>query len=155
MEFYTESMVPFGCQVPRYMLAHEDPDGELGQKYPLVFLQYHDKTNINSQNILAPALRAVAKEPLLSMNPKDAEARGLAHGDVVRIFNDRGSCKVHVFLTEGIVPGAVALPSSWTPDCFIEGHYQELTHYKRNDAEEAYSQSNAAFYDVLVEVEKA
>ena len=155
MEFYTESMVPYGCAVPAYMPAHEDPQGELGGKYPLVFLQYHDKTNINSQNILAPALRAVATEPLLSMHPKDAEARGISHGDVVRVFNDRGSCKVHVFCTEGIVPGAVAMPSSWTPDYFIEGHYQQLTHYKRNDAEEAFSQSNAAFYDVLVEVEKA
>ena len=49
----------------------------------------------------------------------------------------------------------VASQSGWTPDYFIEGCYQNLTHHTICDAEEAYSMTNSAFYDVLVEVEKA
>lgn len=154
-EFYTESLYEFGVAVPSYCPRHEDPNSELAERYPLTFLQYHERMSIHAQHLVAPALRAVGTEPLLQMHPTDADRRGIEHGDVVRIFNDRGECKVHAFLTEGIVPGVVALPHGWPPDYFIEGCYQSLTHYKKNEAEEAYSQSNAALYDVLVEVEKA
>lgn len=154
-EFYTEAMVPFGLQVPTWRAGYEDLDSELGEKYPLTFLQYHDRMTIHAQHLLAPALKAVATEPLLQMNPDDAKARGIAHNDVVRIYNDRGECKVRAFVADGIRPSVVALPHGWPPDYFIEGNYQTLTHYKRNEAEDAFSQSNAAFYDVLVEVEKA
>jgi len=133
----------------------EDPTSELGKSFPLVFLQYHDRLNVHSQHILPAALKVVQAEPTLEMNPLDAEARGIADGDIVSIYNDRGSCKMRVFLTEGIVPGAVATQSGWTPDYTIEGNYQELTHLTLNPVEEFISQTSTAFYDVLVEVQKA
>ncbi len=155
-EFYTESMLEFDDEVPTWKPPAEDPrEGELSEKYPLVFIQYHDRLNVHTQHILNPALTLVQDEPLLQMNPVDAEARGIQHGDVVHVYNDRGEMKLTVFLTEGIIPGTVATQSGWTPDYFIEGCYQNLTHLTLCDAEEAYSMSNTAFYDVLVEVEKA
>ena len=154
-EFYTESLVDLEEEVPCYKRMAEDPESELGQKYPLVFIQYHDRLNVHSQQILADALAIVQAEPLLQMNPADAQARGLAHGDVAFVHNDRGSMKTKVFLTEAIVPGICAMASGWTPDHFIEGEYQELTHYRKNETEEKISQTSTAFYDVLVEVEKA
>lgn len=155
-EFYTESLLPFGEEVPTWLPPCEDPrEGELASKYPLVYIQYHDRLNVHTQHILNPALEVVQDEPLLQINPVDAEARGISHGDVVRVRNDRGSMKIRAFLTEGIIPGAVATQSGWTPDHFIEGCYQNLTHHTICDAEEAYSMTNSAFYDVLVEVEKA
>lgn len=155
-EFYTESMLEFDDEVPTWKPPCEDPrEGELAEKYPLVFIQYHDRLNVHTQHILNPALTLVQDEPLLQINPVDAEARGIAHGDVVHVFNDRGEMKIRAFLTEGIIPGTVATQSGWTPDYFIEGCYQNLTHLTLCDAEEAYSMTNAAFYDVLVEIEKA
>ena len=44
------------------------------------------------------------------MNPVDAEARNLKHGDEIRIFNDRGEIHITVWVTERIRPGVVALP---------------------------------------------
>ena len=146
----------FDEEVPTWQPPCEDPrEGELAAKYPLVYIQYHDRLNVHTQHILNPALEVVQDEPLLQMNPVDAEARGIAHGDVVRVLNDRGDMKIRAFLTEGIIPGTVATQSGWTPDYFIEGCYQNLTHHTICDAEEAYSMTNSAFYDVLVEVEKA
>ena len=60
------------------------------------------------------------------MNPVDAEQRGIADGDVVSYLQTTAaSCKMKVFLTEGIVPGTVATQSGWTPDYTIEGNYQD------------------------------
>lgn len=155
-EFYTESMVPYADEVPSWKPPCEDPrEGQLAERFPLVFIQYHDRLNVHTQHILNPALAVVQDEPLLHMNPTDAQERGLAHGDVAHVFNDRGDMKIRVFLTEGIMPGTVATQSGWTPDYFIEGCYQNLTHHTVCEAEEAYSMTNSAFYDVLVEVEKA
>lgn len=155
-EFYTESMVPYADEVPSWKPPCEDPrEGQLAERFPLVFIQYHDRLNVHTQHILNPALAVVQDEPLLHMNPADAQERGLAHGDVAHVFNDRGDMKIRVFLTEGIMPGTVATQSGWTPDYFIEGCYQNLTHHTVCEAEEAYSMTNSAFYDVLVEVEKA
>lgn len=155
-EFYTEKMIEFDEQVPTWRPPLEDPrEGELAEKFPLVFIQYHDRLNVHTQHILNPALEVVQSEPLLHMNPVDAEERGLSHDDVVRVFNDRGEMKIRLFLTEGIIPGTVATQSGWTPDYFIEGCYQNLTHHTICDAEEAFSMTNSAFYDVLVQVEPA
>lgn len=154
-EFYTEKMIPFDDEVPTWNPPAENPRGELGKKYPLVFIQYHDRLNVHTQHILGPALDLVETEQVLQMNPVDARARGISHGDLVRVCNDRGDMTVRLFETEGIVPGTVAVQSGWTPDYTIEGNYQTLTHFTICDAEEAYSETNSPFYDVLVEVEKA
>lgn len=154
-QLYNEELVEFDEAVPCYKPMLENPKGDLGKKYPLVFLQYHDRLNVHTQHILIESLTQVQGEPLLEMNPVDAEARGIADGDIVTIKNDRGTCKMKIFLTEGIVPGAVATQSGWTPDYTIEGNYQNLTHLTLNPTEEFISQTCTAFYDVLVEAEKA
>jgi anaerobic selenocysteine-containing dehydrogenase len=154
-EFYTEALTTFDQQVPTYLPAHDDPAGELGQKYPLVMIQYHDRMNVHSQHILAEPLKVVQSEPQLWINPVDAGSRGIAHGDVVEIFNDRGSVTMRAFLTEGIVPGTTATASGWSPDASISGSHQTLTYLDLNPVEEHISQTSSAFYDILVEVKKA
>lgn len=154
-EFYSELQYELGHQVPTYRRMLEDPLGPLGEKYPLMFIQYHDRLNVHSNHILHDLLKIVQDKPYLQINPVDAEARGIEHGDVIRMFNDRGECKTTAFVTEGIVPGVTAMASGWPPEYFIEGNYQFLTQYTRNDSEELQSQTNAAFNDVLIQVEKA
>lgn len=45
------------------------------------------------------------------MHPKDATTRGIADGEIIRLFNGRGACLAAVELTEGIRPGVVQLPT--------------------------------------------
>lgn len=45
-------------------------------------------------------------EPIF-INPKDAEARGINNGDIVKLFNDRGTILVGAYITERAMPGAV------------------------------------------------
>ena len=46
---------------------------------------------------------------LIRLNPEDAAARGIADGDLVRAFNDRGSVILCARVTEQIRPGTTAL----------------------------------------------
>lgn len=68
---------------------------------------------------------------------------------------DRGFFKCKAAVTPGIRKGVIALAQGWEPKDFAEGHYQYLTHYVKNPVEEAISMTNAAFYDVRAEIEKA
>ena len=43
------------------------------------------------------------------MHPDDAAARGIADGDIVRLFNERGACLAGVRVTDGIRRGVVQL----------------------------------------------
>ena len=45
------------------------------------------------------------------MNPRDAEVRGIADGDIIRLFNARGACLAAVHVTDGIAPGIIQLPT--------------------------------------------
>ena len=45
------------------------------------------------------------------MHPADAAARGIADGDIVRLFNARGACLAGVRITDGIRRGVVQLPT--------------------------------------------
>ncbi|MBR0753073.1 molybdopterin guanine dinucleotide-containing S/N-oxide reductase [Bradyrhizobium jicamae] len=45
------------------------------------------------------------------MNPRDAGARGIGDGDIIRLFNARGACLAAVRVTDGIAPGIVQLPT--------------------------------------------
>jgi anaerobic selenocysteine-containing dehydrogenase len=47
---------------------------------------------------------------VLQMNPADAQARGLASDDPVRVFNDLGEVQCPVALNKDIRPGTVSLP---------------------------------------------
>ena len=49
-------------------------------------------------------------EVKLTMNPQDAEARGLADGDGVRIFNDLGEVHSTLAVLPTMRPGTVSLP---------------------------------------------
>jgi trimethylamine-N-oxide reductase (cytochrome c) len=41
------------------------------------------------------------------IHPTDAEARGIKHGDIVKVYNDRGIELGGAYVTERIIPGAV------------------------------------------------
>jgi biotin/methionine sulfoxide reductase len=45
------------------------------------------------------------------LHPADAAARGIADGDIIRLFNDRGACLAAAALSEDVCPGVVHLPT--------------------------------------------
>ena len=45
------------------------------------------------------------------LHPADAAARGIADGDIIRLFNDRGACLAAAMLSEDVCRGVVHLPT--------------------------------------------
>jgi trimethylamine-N-oxide reductase (cytochrome c) len=78
-------------------------------KYPLHVAACHPQSRLHSQlcgTKLNQTYRIAGREPCL-MNPADAAARGIADGDVVRLFNDRGQILAGVKITDDVRPGVV------------------------------------------------
>jgi anaerobic selenocysteine-containing dehydrogenase len=96
------------------------------------------------------SLRDAEGEPSLEVHPVDAGRRGIAHGDRLRVFNDRGSFELQARVTDRARPGCVVALSIW---------WKKLAHDHRN-ANEVTSQAltdigrGPTFYDCLVEIER-
>jgi len=103
--------------IPKYIPAWEGPEDPLRQKYPLQLIGHHGKGRVHSTFGNVPWLEEAAR-PQLWMNPADAVPRGIEDGDLVRVFNDRGTVVVPVKVTPRIMPGVVSLPQGgwWQPD---------------------------------------
>lgn len=162
IEFYVERLIPFEQQLCGYKEPIEaSPSNPLFEKYPLVFLSTHTRFRTHSQYSNLPWLKEInnAGQGFLEINPADAKARGIGDGDVVRVFNDRGSMKVRARLTEGIKPGVVnCYQGGWDTlkvKHYIEGHPNNLTHQLANPAQAVIPnfRSNVAYYDCLVQVQ--
>ncbi len=48
---------------------------------------------------------------VVRIHPADAAPRGIAEGDIVRLFNDRGACLATASVSEDVRPGVVQLPT--------------------------------------------
>ena len=57
---------------------------------------------------ISQAAKIAGREPV-SIHPDDARARGIADGDLVRLYNARGQCLAGARVTPDIRPGVVAL----------------------------------------------
>ena len=51
----------------------------------------------------------VAGREAVAINPEDAKRRGITEGDVVRVYNARGSCLAGAVLTDAVRPGVLRL----------------------------------------------
>jgi anaerobic dimethyl sulfoxide reductase subunit A len=103
--------------VPRYIESWESLNDPLADKYPLQLVTPHFKRRAHSQFDNLPWLRELQIQAV-TINSRDAGARGIEEGDMVRVFNNRGEVRIPAKVTERIMPGVVALPQGawYTPD---------------------------------------
>ncbi|MFC1823525.1 molybdopterin-dependent oxidoreductase [Thermodesulfobacteriota bacterium] len=155
IEFYSEAMIQFEQELPVYKEPLESGRRPLAEQYPLVCLSTHTKYRFHSTLANVSLSRELDPEPLVEMNPVDAEKRSIQDGDNVLVFNDRGNCRLKAKIHNGIRAGVVNINQGWWPEDYAEGTHQALTHAAVNPAQEVSFEPNAALYDVLVEVKKA
>ena len=65
---------------------------------------------VSSSLASQPGLLKNAGVPLVEINPLDAAARGICHGDEVHLENERGHVCLRAHVTEAIRPGVLASP---------------------------------------------
>lgn len=80
-------------------------------KYPLHILSPHPYYRLHSQldNTSLRHLYEISGREPIAISPRDAKARGIAHGDIVRVFNDRGAVLAGALVTSRMRPGVVML----------------------------------------------
>ncbi|AWT57588.1 molybdopterin-containing oxidoreductase family protein [Mycolicibacterium smegmatis] len=148
-----EGMQPGGYvdPVPDYVPPFESPQSnpELAQRYPLSIISPKPHAFLNSQYGNAADKQKVQGRQQVFIHPTDAAERGITEGDMVRVFNDRGSFQGPAAYETGLIPGLVMANV---------GHWQGKTSgttVNAITADRHCGLGNAGVYgDNLVEVEK-
>ena len=142
-----------GLGVPDHVPNHESTQSSpaLATRFPLAMISPPARNFLNSTFVNVTSLRAIEGEPVLEIAPADAAPRGIASGQRVRVFNDRGSIVCKAVVGARARPGVVNGLGVWWKKLARDGkNGNELTHQRLTDIGRAPS-----FYDCLVEVEAA
>jgi molybdopterin-containing oxidoreductase family molybdopterin binding subunit len=165
VEFYAERVIinsPYSYPalgIPVSMgvnpLPHFEPPREawyenpLTQKYPLICMQKHALWRVHSQWFNVPWIRELDPFPHVDLTPSDAASRSVSEGDLVDVFNDRGSVTLKAHITEALPDGMVNIDKGWQRSQLPAGGYQELTSEYINPIT-----TNSSYYDTLVQIKK-
>ncbi|CDG80926.1 molybdopterin-containing oxidoreductase family protein [Janthinobacterium agaricidamnosum] len=153
-EFYSAAMAADGLDpLPAYIPPYESSASNpvLAAKYPLAMISPPARNFMNSTFVNVKSLRSAEGEPHLDMHPEDSAARGIGPGDMVRIFNDRGSFVAKARVTDKARRGLVVGLSVWWKKLASDGkNANQVTSQRLTDMGRA-----PTFYDTLVQVEKA
>ncbi len=153
IEFYSAQLEAQGLDpLPIYEPAREGREGDrdLLSNYPLQMMAVPNHHFLNSSFADIEVLREKEQRPSLEIHPQDAANRGIAEGDLVRVWNDRGECRLHAHATNSVLPGVVVSTGLWWTKHYPEAGVNRLTSARLADMG-----GGAAFFSNLVQVEKA
>ncbi len=141
--------------LPVYTEPKEGPvaQPETAKRFPLVFNSgSRVTTDFRSQFHGIPGLVKTRPEPEVTMNTKDAQARGINSGDLVKVVTPRGGVVFRAFVTDDIVSGTIDAdmggggplgPKAWQ-DCNVN----DLTDLGRYDPISGFPVYKALLCDV-------
>ena len=139
-----------GLGLPRFVPPYESRQSapELAARYPLAMISPPARHFLNSSFVNVKSLRSIEGEPLLELHADDAAARGISDGQMVRVFNDRGSYRCTARINRRARPGVVNGLGVWWRKLGVDGsNVNELTSQRLTDIGRG-----PTFYDCLVEV---
>ncbi len=123
IEFYSKRMESEGLDpLPAHVPLKEgrETTPELYKRYPLYFLTPSAHYLLNSNFANTPhaynskgTLSALGGCPTVIINPEEAASRGIKDGDLVRVFNNRGSCLLWASVEDRVRPGVVVSMGQW------------------------------------------
>jgi anaerobic dimethyl sulfoxide reductase subunit A len=123
-----------------------------GGPHPLRLVTPKSRFRIHSQLAGIPWFRT-RDDRALWLNPRDADARGIADGSTVLVRSARGRARCACRVTEDVMPGVVSLCEGIEPEfdadgCDVAGAANVLT-----AAEPTLPSRGATMHSTLVEVE--
>ena len=123
IELHSERVAGFGYDDcpghPAWLPPEEWLGAEAAKRWPLHLISNQPATRLHAQldqGRVSQASKVAGREPI-RLNPADAAARGVAEGDIVRVFNARGALLAGAVLSEDVMPGVAALATGawWDP----------------------------------------
>jgi len=142
-----------GLGVPDFVANYESVASapSLAARFPLAMISPPARNFLNSSFVNVKSLRDIEGEPVVEMHEADAAPRGVADGQMVQVFNDRGSYLCKAVVNRRARPGVVNGLGVWWRKLGAGGtNVNELTHQRLTDIGRAPS-----FYDCLVDVRVA
>ncbi|WP_318377787.1 selenate/tellurate reductase subunit YnfE [Enterobacter sp.] len=94
--------------LPVYASTFEGWDSADRKQFPLQLFGFHYKARTHSTYDNIDVLKAACRQEVW-LNPIDAQKRGIANGDMVRVFNGRGEVRIAAKVTPRIMPGVSAM----------------------------------------------
>lgn len=160
MQTYTEKPQPlynYGQDIPVerehlpmfYEPTEAWPGTEAQKKYPLILLSERPRYRVHSQWAEVKWLRELDPEPIIKVNAKDAEERGLQNRDLVELYNDRGHAVARLIIDNSLMPGVIKYPKGWQKHQHVAGVFSEL-----NSMASDPMGVNQSFFDATCEMRK-
>ncbi len=152
IELYSETLAAAGIDpLPEFRPALESRHNATGQ-FPLEFLPRKADNYMNSTfaNIPTHQHFESAHDGVLEMHTDDAAPRGIADGDPVDVFNDRGVLALRAHVNGSVARGVVAAQLGWNKLSSTRHNVNLLTSQRLNDIG-----GGPVFYSVLVQVRKS
>ena len=148
-EFFSASLAAQGLDgLPDHLDNYE----LLGSSavYPLAMISPPARNFLNSSFVNVTSLRDIEDEPILEIHASDAVQRGIGSGDVVSVFNQRGSYQCKAVVSPRARPGVVNGLGIWWRKLGLNGtNVNEVTSQRLTDLGQG-----PVFYDCLVEVKQ-
>jgi biotin/methionine sulfoxide reductase len=120
IEISSDAIARFGyddCPAhPAWFAPAEWLGGKSADRWPIHLVTHQPAARLHSQMDPGPVSRAakVAGREPIHINPEDAGCRGIRDGDIVRVFNGRGSCLSAAILDSNVMPRvAVMATGAW------------------------------------------
>jgi biotin/methionine sulfoxide reductase len=115
IEIFSETIAGFGYDDcpghPTWLPPAEWLGAPLARRFPLHLVANNPTARLHSQldvGAFSQSTKVRGREPI-RIHPVDAAARVIESGDVVRVFNDRGSCLAGAVVTDTVRPRVVQL----------------------------------------------
>jgi Tat-targeted selenate reductase subunit YnfE len=106
--------------LPVYASTFEGWASPARSKFPLQMYGFHYKSRTHSSYGNIDILEAACRQEVW-LNPIDAKKRGIANGDMVRVFNGRGEVRIAAKVTPRIMPGVSAMGQGAWHDARMTG----------------------------------
>ncbi len=137
---------------PGYDPPAEVADTGLAARFPLCLLTPKTHLFLNSTFADQARQHAAQPQPFVAIHPDDAAARGIADGDRVRVWNDRGEFLVLARVSDDARSGVAVAPMGWwARDALAGGLHAQATTSQRLTA----VSSAPIFNDNRVEIARA
>lgn len=93
--------------------AEEIAEREQPMRYPLMFISPPNHNFLNSSFGNVSKHQQLEKEPQLQLHPEDAAVRRIVDGDLLRVWNDRGTYELRAKVVDAMLPGTVVSQGLW------------------------------------------
>ncbi len=133
IEIFSQTIADFrleDCPGHATWLAPRDIAAGKADSHPFYLISGQPGTRLHSQldnGAHSRSMKIKDREPVL-IHPDDAAARGVADGDVVELFNDRGRCLAGARVTDDVARGCLFL---WT-GAWYDPDFDDADHRDRH-----------------------